>query len=299
MTERTLYSKLLLAAAVLASGVCNHAVGWAGPMLPGGPGAAEAAEIQPRHMAPGTVFRDCPQCPEMVVVPAGSFIMGEAETRRLRPVHRVHISRPFAVGRLEVTLKQWDACVDGGPCSTIPRRESIRNYRLKGQPGALERTPVIDVSWRDAQMYADWLTRITGQRYRLLTDAEWEYAARAGTTTRWFCGDDLACLDGVAWYADNSGNNTHPVGSKGANPWGLYDVHGNVWEWVEDCWYDDYQAVPSDGSASTAGDCSMRVLRGGSWGSTAWTLRSANRFAEKFHRSMLSVGFRVARTLVQ
>ena len=141
---------------------------------------------------------------------------------------------------------------------------------------------------------------MTGKAYRLLSEAEWEYAARAGTKTRWFCGADSSCLDAVAWYAANSGRKTYPVGSKRANPFGLHDVQGSLWEWVEDCWHPNYHGAPSDGSAWTSGgDCSKRVLRGGSWASTAWTLRIANRFGRSQWEDALNFGIRVARTLGQ
>ena len=255
-------------------------------------------------MAPGTTFRDCPLCPEMVVVPAGAFVMGDGDrqTARLGPQHEVRIARPFAVRRFEVTYGQWQACVADGGCPGASQLESIGAARLKRDSPALNRVPVTMVSWRNAKAYVAWLTRITGKPYRLLSDAEWEYAARAGTTTRWFCGDDPSCLDGVAWYRANSGKRTHPVGSKRANAFGIHDVHGSLWEWVENCWHPDYRGAPSDGSAwttdTTGKDCSEfadHVLRGGSWASTAWTLRIANRFGNYHETSIF--GIRVARDL--
>ena len=269
-----------------------------------------------RH-TPGAVFRDCPLCPEMVVVPAGKFIMGEVDdkTGRLGPRHEVHIPRPFAVGRFEVTLPQWQTCVVEGGCREGRQwRESVRIYGRKPSTRWMydreylpedERwirlpVPVVNVHWKDAKAYVTWLSRMTGNTYRLLSEAEWEYVARAGTNTRWVCGGDPSCLDAVAWYAANSRNDTYPVGSKRANPFGLHDVHGSLWEWVEDCWHPNYHGVPSDGSTWTSsGDCSRRVLRGGSWGSTAWILRIANRFGQSQWRNALNFGIRVARTLGQ
>ncbi len=254
-------------------------------------------------LAPGRTFRDCPQCPEMVVVPAGTFVMGDGDrqTARLGPQHRVRIARPFAVGRFEVTYGQWNACVADGRCpdDTWPLRPSGA-ARLNRDSPLLHRVPVTMVNWRDAKTYVAWLSRSTGKPYRLLSEAEWEYAARAGTTTRWFCGDDPSCLDGVAWYRANSRKRTLLVGSKRANAFGLYDVHGSLWEWVEDCWHPDYRGAPSDGSARTTGTtdetCDAdHVLRGGSWDSTAWTLRIANRFGE-YHTTSI-FGIRVARDL--
>ena len=292
-----------IAAAVLSTGAYSSAASGNGPTLPGEIRVTPVADIQPKPILPGTVFRDCPQCPEMVVVPAGTFVMGrqaDDRTPRLGPRHDVHIARPFAVGRFEVTFAQWKACVADGGCLQTRQWESIRIHRLKDMASAGLRAPVTRTDWGDAKSYVEWLSHKTGKRYRLLSEAEWEYAARAGTTTPWFCGADASCLDEVAWYAANSGNLTHPVGAKRANAFGLHDVHGSLWEWVEDCWHPDYRGAPSDGSAWTTGEeCSRRVLRGGSWGSAAWMLRIANRFAERKHRNALVFGIRVARTLAQ
>lgn len=246
-------------------------------------------------LTPGTTFQDCPQCPEMVVVPPGTFLMGDGdrESARLLPQHEVRIARPFAVGRFEITTAQWDACVTDDRCRRIFHYfESIN----------LGAGPVAKVTWHDAKTYVAWLSRITGKSYRLLSEAEWEYAARAGTATRWFCGDDPSCLESVAWYRGNSGKRTHPVGGKRANAFGLHDVHGSLWEWVQDCWHPDYRGAPSDGSARTTdgtgqvcSDFADHVLRGGAWSSTAWTLRIANRFGESASTSIF--GIRVARDL--
>ena len=278
---------------------------------------AAAKDIPWSRMAPGTTFRDCPLCPEMVVVPSGKFIMGEVDdkTGRLGPRHEARIPRAFAVGRFEVRLTQWETCVAEGGCREGYKwRDSIRVYGRKPSTWWMHDrrylpededwirfpVPVVRVDWRDAKAYVAWLSRTTGHTYRLLSEAEWEYAARAGMKTRWGCGADPSCLDDVAWYAGNSRKLTYPVGSKRANAFGLHDVHGNLWEWVEDCWHPNYHGAPSDGSAWTSGgDCSRRVLRGGSWGSTAWTLRIANRFSVSSHRNALVFGIRVGRTLGQ
>ena len=193
----------------------------------------------------GDVFRDCDVCPEMVVVPAGEFMMGSPPSEEGRgddegPVHRVTISEPFAVGVYEVTFEEWDACVSGGGCG---------GYRPEGW-GRSSR-PVINVSWDDAQAYVAWLSGKTGEAYRLLSESEWEYAARAGTTTRYHWGDDVGrnranCVDD---YCGDSWEFTAPVGSFGANGFGLHDILGNVREWVEDCWNGSYAGAPSDGSA--------------------------------------------------
>ena len=257
---------------------------------------AARAEVPLGHLVPGDVFRDCLACPEMVVVSAGTFLMGSSddETGRLSPQHEVRILRPFAVGRFEVTLREWEACKVDGVC-----RRTLQRLRE-----GWHRLPIANVRWKQATNYVGWLSRKTGKTYRLLTEAEWEYAARAGTRTRWWCGNRESCLGGVAWYSDNSAGGTHPVsrarpvGMKRANAFGLHDVHGNVWELVEDCWHENYAGAPSDGSAwMSDGNCGRRVLRGGSWGSDPWILRVANRFGYK-HRSY-SIGFRVARELDQ
>ena len=252
--------------------------------------AAGSAQAQARSAparAPGTKFRDCPGCPEMVVVPEGSFLMGSTTAMDYyeRPVHEVTIARPFAVGVHEVTFAEWDACVSDGECG---------GYRPDDWGGGRGKRPTIDVSWEDAQGYVAWLSRKTGAEYRLLSESEWEYVARAGTTTRYWWGDDIG--RNRANYGNNRGD-TDPVGSYPANAFGLHDVHGNVLEWVEDCWNGSYAGAPRDGSAWTSGDCSMRVSRGGSWYDNPRNLRSANRFAYTTGYRSYIVGFRVARTL--
>jgi formylglycine-generating enzyme required for sulfatase activity len=247
----------------------------------------------PPTFRPGDTFKDCDECPEMAVVPAGSFIMGSPESEEGRfseegPQRRVTIARPFAVGKFSVTFAAWNACVADGGCN---------GHRPSDQGWGRGTRPAITVSWHDAQAYAAWLSRKTGERYRLLSEAEWEYAARAGTTTRFSCGDGEGCLDAVAWYFRNSGSRTQPVGQKAANNFGLHDMHGNVWEWTEDCWNDSYRGAPTDASAWTGGDCSSRVLRGGSWSADPGFLRSASRGGISSSYWSGKVGFRVARTI--
>ena len=258
---------------------------------------AQAERPGSGRQPPGTVFRDCLGCPEMVVLPAGSFMMGSPPGERDRnqnegPVHRVRIGKAFAVGRYEVTFSEWDACRRGGGCSHHPDA---------GGWGRGSR-PVIKVSWDDAQKYVRWLSRRTGKRYRLLSESEWEYAARAGTRTRYFWGDfvgrNRANCDGCGSRWDRA--QTAPVGSFSPNAFGLHDLHGNVREWVADCWHGSYERAPTNGSAWNAGsggDCRYRVSRGGSWLSSPVWVRSAVRvttLAESRHRFM---GFRVASKL--
>ena len=233
------------------------------------------------------------QGPEMVVIPAGRFRMGCVSGRDCRnsekPVHEVRIAKSFALSKYEVTFAQWDACVVDGGCG----RPNDRGW------GRVNR-PVIDVSWNDAMKYVKWLSRKTGKRYRLPSEAEWEYAARAGTTTKYSWGNDIgrnrANCDGCGSRWDNQ--KTASVGSFPANGFGLYDMHGNVSEWTQDCWHEDYQGAPSDGSAWTSGgDCGRHVLRGGSSYSYPSDLRAADRsWYVTFFRDYL-YGFRVARTL--
>ena len=245
--------------------------------------------------AAGEVFRDCAGCPELVVVPSGSFMMGSPGHEEGRdgdegPRHRVAIGEPFAVGVYEVTFAQWDACRGEGGCSHRPDDEGWgRGNR-----------PVVDVSWEDAKEYVRWLSRKTGEGYRLLSESEWEYAARGGSTTRYWWGDTVgrgrANCDGCGSRWDDE--TTAPVGSFSANRFGLHDVHGNVWEWVEDCRHGSYVGAPGDGSAwTTGGECGHRVLRGGSWSGGPRDVRSAYRgWLGSGIRGNL-VGFRVARTL--
>ena len=239
---------------------------------------------------PGRRFRDCAECPQMVVIPAGSFLMGSPESEEGRdddegPVHRVEIGEPFAVGAYAVTFEEWDACAAAGGCG---------GYRPDDSGWGRGRRPVINVSWEDAQGYVGWLGGDTGEEYRLLSEAEWEYAARAGMRTRYSFGDEITPSD--ANYDRNIGK-TRPVGSYRANGFGLYDMHGNVWEWVQDCWNNNYRGAPSNGDAWKSGDCSRRILRGGSWINNPGNLRAANRFRFVTGSRDYSDGFRVARTL--
>lgn len=251
--------------------------------------------------SPGTLFRDCPDCPEMVVVPAGSFTMGSPAGEASRdadegPQHEVRIERPFALGRFEVTFAEWDACVAAGGCA---------GHVPDDQGWGRDTRPVVDVSWDDAQAYLRWLGEKTGQEYRLPSEAEWEYAARAGTATTFSTGatitTDQANFNGNRTYGGSRKGvfreQTLPVGSFAANPFGLHDMHGNVYEWVEDCSNAGYDGAPADGNAWTEGDCSRRVFRGGSWGDRPAAVRSAVRETGNADLRMAIIGLRVARTL--
>jgi formylglycine-generating enzyme required for sulfatase activity len=230
--------------------------------------------------------KDCETCPELVAVRPGSFQMGGDQFDFEKPVHGVTISRPFMLGRKEVTFAEWDACVDGGGCQARPSDRGL---------GRGDR-PVTDISWADAKEYVAWLSRTTGKSYRLPTEAEWEYAGRAGTTTTYPWGaapdkDRANCL----------GCSSQPVkhavasGQFPANAWGLLDMPGNAAEWVEDCWSETYKGAPADGSAWTKADCRERVLRGGSFNNDPRYLRSGARFKYDSDVRYFTNGLRVAR----
>ena len=266
-----------------------------------------------RKYPAGTKLRDCAECPELVVVPSGSFEMGSPSSEDGRdddegPVHRVRIGRAFAVGVKEVTVGEYGRFVSetgrsmGDSCWTYEgggwESRSGRGWRNPGF-GQTDGHPVVCVSHEDAQAYVGWLSGETGEGYRLLSESEWEYVSRAGTRTAYWWGNEIgrnrANCDGCGSRWDN--RQTAPVGSFSANAFGLHDVHGNVWEWVEDCWNGSYAGAPTDGSAWESGDCSRRVLRGGSWDLAPGILRSANRNGDSTGNRVDLVGFRVARTL--
>jgi formylglycine-generating enzyme required for sulfatase activity len=278
------------------------------PVPPTSGGVGLLSTERERVLKPQDVFKECDKCPEMAVVPPGSFTMGSPASEQGRdidesPQHSVTIAKPFAVGRFAVTFDEWDACAADGGCN---------GYRPQDLGWGRNRRPVINVSWDEATAYVAWLSRKTGKLYRLLTEAEWEYAARAGSTTAYYWGDEIGrgnanCAPvgklecGSIW--DNK--QTAPVGSFAANAFGLYDMAGNVWQWVQDCYHDKYAGAPTDGSAWSTGNCLgtleeedlQRVIRGGSWISGPLNLRSAGRFRNTFSSRGNLLGFRVGRTL--
>ena len=248
---------------------------------------------------------DCPACPALVIVPAGAFLMGSPDSEKGRgkdegPQRKVVFQRPFAVGKFEVTFAEWDACVSQAGCSHKPADEGWGRNKL----------PVLNVSWQDANQYIAWLSKKTGKTYRLLTEAEWEYAARGSTkvadpfspfSTGVTINYKQANYD--ANFVFGSGKigiyrqKTVDVGSLPRNAFGLHEMHGNVWEWVQDCYKPDYKDAPTDGSAVTASDCKLRILRGGAWNYYPWMLRSAYRYATSGDVRLNNTGFRVARDL--
>lgn len=292
-------------------------------------------------------FRDCPDCPEMVAIPAGSFTMGSSPQEKIwaaahgssasavadeAPQHTVKL-KSFALGKYAVTRGEYAAFVratgypagDGcGQVSTTWTKHPDLDWQHPGFPQT-DRDPVVCVSWQDAQAYILWLNRrlqsgasgaASGDGpYHLPSEAEWEYAARAGTTSKFWWGDDAGGADTHAWYRNNTGNGsqagaaadvslhnlpdhgTRPVGTRPANPFGLYDMAGDVWQWTEDCYAGSYAGAPADGAAVEAGGTCMRVDRGSSWLFPAWLLRSATRERNPPDFRDFIMGFRVAKTL--
>jgi formylglycine-generating enzyme required for sulfatase activity len=264
-------------------------------------GPAEVNHPGPTVLEPLAVFSDidAPWCPEMVALPAGEFLMGSPNSDkdaddREKPQHRVTLGYRFAIGRYPVTFDEYDHF-----CRATSREKPADGGWGRG------RRPAISVSWEDAKAYCAWLSEETGQSYRLPSEAEWEYACRAGTTTRYSCGDTIAEKD--ANFAPSAlrslvrglfgEGKTSVVGSYPPNPWGLHDMHGNVWEWVEDYFHDHYKGAPEDGSAWLSGDDSSRVLRGGSWLEEPNVVRSAHRGPGRPVTRFNTLGFRIARTI--
>jgi formylglycine-generating enzyme required for sulfatase activity len=240
----------------------------------------------PRAEPSGPSFKDCDECPEMVVIPPGNFTMGWTAEEK----HTVSFTRAFAVGKFEVTFDQWKVCVDDGGCSHRPANNGWGEGRQ----------PVVDVSWVDAKQYTQWLSGKTRNNYRLLTDAEWEYVARAATLGKFYWGDDYSVIcqyETVNRGVVSCGNSKpSPVGEHRPNPFGVFDMLGNVWEWVEDCRNAKLVGAPSDGSAWLSGDCNKRIFRGGNWDTKVkydlWALRWKNSATVR----NANLGFRVAKS---
>lgn len=294
------------------------------------------------RIKPGAELRDCDDCPHMVVLPAGNFMMGspQSEVGRLAhegPLHGVTIAHPFAVSKFEITVGQYaefiarSGHVSGNKCTVwtgVRPGETLAGKNWQ-DPNFTQtpNDPVVCVTWNDAQAFVRWLTEKTGARYRLLSEAEWEYAARAGTTTRYSFGDDetficnfanvpdqsaKAAIGENVWkYADcddGFGFATAPVGTFRPNAFGLYDMHGNVWEWTEDCYVANFDGAPRDGSAWITAPCKSRVVKGASLSAPIQHARSASRYrgvieipnsseadASFYHN--FNLGFRIARDI--
>ena len=248
-----------------------------------------------------TNFKECEKCPQMTVIPGGSFVMGSPENEPKReaiegPQHKVNISQSFAAGRFAITFDEWDLCFKDGGCS---------GYQPWDNGWGRGSRPVVGVSWQDAKNYVSWLSQRTGKVYRLLSESEREYIARAGTNSPFWWGTTVSRNNANFTEKDDKDKvtkvvlvqKTMPVESFQPNAWGLYQVSGNIWEWVEDCMNDSYAGAPADGSAWRSGNCAKRVLRGGSWISEGGAMRSASRYAVQAEGRAGNVGFRIARDL--
>ena len=260
----------------------------------------EPPDVVPSHLETGSVFQDFSDAPPMVVIPAGEFTMGSPTEEPLRhnregPQQRIEFDQPFAMSQHEVTFAQWDACVADGGCT----------YQDVDMSEVAATHPVTNVSWEDAQDYVDWINRRVGGGYGLPSEAQWEYAARAGTTTPFHTGEQItteqANFNGQRTYNGSpTGQNrgkTVEVGSFAPNAFGLYDMHGNVWEWAQDCWSDDLRNHASDGRGDTRSTCARRALRGGAWIDGPDLLRSASRIPSRTTITNFDIGFRLVKAL--
>jgi len=224
---------------------------------------------------------------DMVTIEAGSFQMGSNDYDREKPIHKVTIKNSFELGKYPVTVGEYLHFVKA------TKKEILEKWSKKK-----ENHPVTDVSWDDAVEYCSWLNEQQKEYvYRLPTEAEWEYACRAGTTTTWSFGDDEGVLKEYAWYSKNSDGSTHEVGKREKNPWGLKDMHGNVWEWCQDDYVDNYKNTPKDGKPYIDKNAKSKILRGGSWFSYAYVTRSSYRNGGDPTNRINDVGFRLLRTL--
>ncbi|PHS79151.1 MAG: hypothetical protein COB59_03130 [Rhodospirillaceae bacterium] len=235
-------------------------------------------------------IKDCDTCPELAIIPPGDFTMGtDGKHKYERPSVQVRIDKAFAIGMFEVTFDEWQACFDAGACG-----DKMPDDHDWGRGNR----PVINITWAQANGYLAWISEKTGKTYRLPTEAEWEYAAKAGSITEYWWGDDIGseqanCRNCAPLISHQS----LPVDSFKPNAWGLYNVHGNVWEWVADCWNADHKQATTDGTARLTGDCRQRVMRSGSWYYFSKNLRSAWRFKNDGRVKSYGIGFRVLREL--
>jgi formylglycine-generating enzyme required for sulfatase activity len=252
--------------------------------------AGAALAVGPARSAeplPGETFRDCEQCDEMVVVPAGSFVMGATAKPSQSPPHKVTLAHDFAIGRREVTGAEWGRCVAAAGCS----------YAAPDLDADGGQHAVTNLSWSDAKEYVAWMSKQTGKTYRLPTEAEWEYSARAGTATPYWWGKEAGAGHANCAECGKKSTGVVSVGSFRPNGFGLYDTSGNAAEWVEDCWNPSFAGAPANGAAWTTGDCSLRVLRGGSFLDKAAAATSAARFRYDYDVRFTANGFRVARDI--
>jgi len=328
-SARNLRAWMMVPAALLCVAWSTaYLAGW--PVRPGNPAYFGLVKHLPSDLQRRPTFKDCSECPEMVALPAGEFMMGSPESERGHAgaeglPRRVVIPKPIAIGKFEVTVEQFSVfdaetgMTVGNFCKVIVGFDHTpiawgRAEASFRQPGfeVMGSHPVVCVSWHDAQAYVAWLRHRTGKPYRLPTEAEWEYAARAGTSTSYSFGNDASALCAYARFADLGSRFSWrdvcrgevvtygplPVGSLKPNPWGLFDMHGNVWEWVEDCWTPNPFEIPTDGSAfPRPGNCDLGVVRGGSFAAPSRRVRSAVRAPVRTTTQAYSHGFRVAVSL--
>jgi formylglycine-generating enzyme required for sulfatase activity len=237
-----------------------------------------------------TILQDCPTCPKLISVQPGSFIMGDDHGYKYEyPAHEVTIDYPFALGQFEITFDEWEACAQERGCKPTPDDHGWGKGRY----------PIINLTYKDIQDYLTWISKKTKQTYRLPSEAEWEYAARAGTKTAYWWGDDVGVNNancrtcGSKW----SGIGSAPVGSFKANPWGFYDMNGNAWEWVADCWSPHYINAPTNGAPRLDGNCKEPIMRGGSWYYFPKLSRAAYRYKNGVNVFSYNVSFRILREL--
>ena len=254
-----------------------------------------SSHVYAKNYKPGKIFKDCSNCPELVIIPQGSFIMGlNSISKRSKPEHKVQITKPFALGRFEVKFIEWQACIDGGGC---PKSPDDHHWGKKDRP-------VINITYFEAKQYLSWISKKTGFRYRLPSESEWAYANRAGTTTIWWWGNNVGenhanCKDCKSPWSDG-GNKVHgtaPVGMFPPNPFGLHDTTANVFEWVEDCWNDSFNDKLKNSINWIQENCHYRVIRGGAFYYYSKVGRSDYRSKNSPSVKSYLLGFRVLREL--
>jgi formylglycine-generating enzyme required for sulfatase activity len=264
----------------------RNAVAWAIAILL----LAVAAPSLADERKASDVFRYCKACPKMVVIPACAYVMGEDKRHRYeKPAHKVTIAKAFAIGKYELAFDEWEVCHADGGCKKNPDDHKWGRGRR----------PIMNISWFGAQEYLAWISKRTGHTYRFPTEAEWEYAARAGTRTAYSWGDDEPGTTNAncRTCAPHISHQSYPVGKCEPNPWGLFDIHCNVWEWVEDCWNKTHAGAPADGSARTDGKCRYRVTRSGSWYYVSTNARSGYRAKFIARAYSYGIGLRPVREL--
>ncbi len=253
--------------------------------------------LSTKHLKPYSLFQDAVFAPEMVLIPPGEYLRGSSATgknKNERPQEKLKIDYKFAVSRFPITFNEWDFAVSHGGCD---------GYKPSDSGWGRGWNPVTNISWTNARAYTHWLSKNTGEKYRLLSEAEWEYCCRAGSITDFYYGNNQEDFHHYAWYSANSNKQAQRVGQKRPNKFGLYDMMGNVWEWCEDHWHDSYHGGPKDGKAWVTSGYDFnnpRILRGGSWNSNMpENMRCASRSKVNAGYIHNAIGFRVARTITK